>query len=107
MVNVKEILTGEQIGMIWSELNDSDMVALFLMNQDEKRNFLIDYRDIFSNKCDSLSEQYFEKFQESLACKDTDKKRYIDICELLHDLFIQMHQCREYIKVFDILLDNI
>ena len=107
MVNVKEILTGEQIGMLWSEISDSDMVALFLMNEDEKRKFLIDYRNIFSDKCDSLYEQYDEKLKESLVYRESDRKKYIDNCELLHDLFINMQRCREYIKVFDILLDNI
>lgn len=39
MKNVNEILTDEQIGMLMSEISSNDMVALFLMNEEEKLDY--------------------------------------------------------------------
>lgn len=37
---LKDILTGEQIDMLKSDLSDNDLFTLFLMNEEEKHNFL-------------------------------------------------------------------
>ena len=107
MKNVNEILTDEQIGMLMTEISNNDMVALFLMDEDEKIDYFRNYLSVWSSNYDG----YFVKFnalhEESLKYKDSDKSKYLDYCERMHDLFLNMQRCDDFIKIYYILIDNI
>lgn len=110
MKNVNEILKGEQIDMLRKDLSDSDLFTLFLMNVEEKINFLSNFRnewvasrqvyfDLFSN--------YSEDFAEYKKSKDSDSSNLLYISERMHDLFMDMQRCDEFIDIYNILIANI
>lgn len=106
MKNVNEILTDEQIGMLMSEISSNDMVALFLMNEEEKLDYFRDYRNVWFSNYDGYSKQFDELAEESYY-KASDRSKYLDYCARMHSLFLNMQHCSDFIKIFDILLDNI
>lgn len=107
MKNVNEILTDEQIGMLMSEISSNDMVALFLMNEEEKLDFFRDYRNVWVSNNDSYNKQFDILAEESLYYKASDRSKYLDYCERMHSLFLNMQRCSDFIRIYDILLDNI
>lgn len=107
MKNVNEILTDEQIGMLMSEISSNDMVALFLMNEEEKLDYFRDYRNVWVSNYDGFNKQFDILVEESLYYKASDRSKYLDYCERMHSLFLKMQHCSDFIKIYDILLDNI
>lgn len=107
MKNVNEILTDEQIGMLMSELSNNDLVALFLMNEEEKLDYFRDCRNVWVSNYDVYNKQFDELAEESLYYKASDRSKYLDYCERMHSLFINMQHCSDFIRIYDILLDNI
>lgn len=107
MKNVNEILTDEQIGMLMSEISSNDMVALFLMNEEEKLDYFRDCRNGWVSNYDGYNKQFDNLAEQSLYYKVSDKSKYLDYCERMHSLFINMQHCSDFIRIYDILLDNI
>lgn len=107
MKNVNEILTDEQIGMLMSEISSNDMVALFFMNETEKIDYFRDYRNVWVSNFDGYNKQFVKLVEESLYYKASDTSKYLDYCERIHSLFINMQHCSDFIRIYDILLDNI
>lgn len=107
MKNVNEILTDEQIGMLMSEISSNDMVALFLMNEEEKLDYFRDYRNVWVSNYDDYNRQFDILSEKSFDCKFSDRSMYLDYCERMHSLFINMQHCSDFIRIYDILLDNI
>ncbi len=107
MVNVNDFLTDEQIGMLISELSNNDLVALFLMNDEEKFDYFRDYRNVWVSNYDGYNKQFDKLAEESLYYKASDRSKYLDYCERMHSLFINMQHCSDFIRIYDILLDHI
>lgn len=107
MKNVNEILTDEQIGMLMSEISSNDMVALFLMNEEEKLDYFRDCRNVWVSNYDGYNKQFDKLAEESLYYKASDRSKYLDYFERIHSLFINMQHCSDFIRIYDILLDNI
>ena len=107
MKNVNEILTDEQIGMLMSEISSNDMVALFFMNEEEKLDYFRDYRNVWVSNYDGYNKQFDKLAEESYFYKFSDKSKYLDCCDRMYSLFIDMQRCSDFIIIFDILLDNI
>jgi len=84
-----------------------NMVALFLMNEDEKINYFRDYLSVWSSNYDSYLVKFNALYEESLKYKDSAKSKYLDYCERLHSLFLNMQRCDDFIKIYYILIDNI
>ena len=65
-----------------------NMVALFLMNEDEKINYFRDYLSVWSSNYDSYLVKFNALYEESLKYKDSAKSKYLDYCERLHTIFL-------------------
>lgn len=107
MVNVNEILKGEQIDMLMKDLSNVDCVSLFLMTTDEKLDFLRDRRNIYVTKCNMFNDE-FDKFNcEFSKFKDSDKTKALTFADLAHDNFVNMMSCHDYIDLYDVLINAI
>ena len=107
MKNVNKILTDEQIGMLMNEISSNDMVALFLMDEDEKIHYFRNRFSFWSSIHDGYSILYNVLHEESLKYQDSDVSKYFDYCDRMHDLFLKMQRCDAFIEIYYILIDNI
>ena len=97
---LKDILTGEQIDMLKSDLSDHDLFTLLFLNDEEKHNFFRNFRSTWLAK-------YHEYFFEYKSSDSSDKSVCIVYCERLHSFFVDMQRCSEFIRIYDIILDFI
>ena len=107
MKNVNDILTDEQIVMLMSELSHNDLFALFFMNETEKIDYFIDYRNVWVSNFDGYYKHFVKLAEESLYYKASDRSKYLDYCERMHSLLINMQHCLDFIIIYGILLNNI
>lgn len=107
MKNVNEILKGEQIDMLMKDLSNFDSVALFLMTTDEKLDFLRNRRNIYVTKCNIFSGDFYRFYCEFNKFKDSDKTKALMFSDLVHDNFVNMMSCCDYIDLYDVLINAI
>ena len=107
---LKDILTGEQIDMLKSDLSDNDLFTLFLMNEEEKHNFFRNYRSTWLARYDSYLATFnalYDKYCEYKSSDSFEKSVCFCFCDILYSFSFYMQHCVDLVRIYDILLDFI
>lgn len=104
---LKDILTGEQIDMLKSDLSDNDLFTLLFLNDEEKHNFFRNFRSTWLAKYDEYLTRFNYLYEESFIFKDSDTVKHIDYLDRAHSVFLDMDRCMNFVRIYDILLDFI
>lgn len=107
---LNDILTGEQIDMLKSDLSDNDLFTLLFLNDEEKHNFFRNFRSTWLAKYDEYFFQFNALYEDYCEYKSSDsfeKSVFLVFCERLHSFFVDMQRCLEFIRIYDIILDFI
>lgn len=107
---LKDILTGEQIDMLKSDLSDNDLFTLFLMNEEEKHNFFRNYRSTWLARYDSYLATFnalYDKYCEYKSSDSFEKSVCFCFCDRLYSFSVYMQLCVDLVRIYDILLDFI
>lgn len=104
---LKDVLTGEQIDMLKSDLIDHDLFTLLFLNDEEKHNFFRNFRSTWLAKYDEYLTRFNYLYEESFKFKDSDTVKHIGYCDLAHSVFLDMDRCMNFVRIYDILLDFI
>lgn len=107
MDNINELLTSEQIEMLMNDLSHQDIVALFLMNEEDKYHFFVEKFNEFSNRHRDYSSEFDRIHDIYLELKASHKPERLDYFDIQDSCFEQMLRCYDYIKIYEILLTHV
>ena len=100
MENIKDLLTSEQMDMLIHDIGYSDIVALFLMNEEDKYRYFVEKFNEFSNRHGEYLSKFniiHEKYLELESSHNPERDTY---SYLQHSLLENMQRCNDFMKIY-------
>lgn len=107
MENINELLTSEQMDMLIHDLGYSDIVALFLMNEDDKYRYFAEKFNFYSNKHSEYVSKYNLISGHYLELKAAHKPEGFSYLDLQDSCFQYVDRFYNFMKIYEILLTHV